>query len=213
MSHSIYKTSIWSLLSFFHFIIFTSAISNTPVLRCTLNYFKIDKGQLDEWLGKFRELGKGGQKGVYFYFDCVKMTFNRSENTNFSKLSVIGIAGLLGESGPAAAQVDSDPEGRRQRLQKKFETFVEGFADKSSASSVFSIIVQCVDARLFRELDLSFTFKSQKRGGRLIRFSVVDYITALLTLEAPVTKPLKAFHLYLKQFCHIPRLFAVNKNF
>ena len=202
VSHSIYKNSMWSLLSFFHFIIFTSAISNTPVIRFTLNYFKIEKPQVDLWLSKFKSLG-AGKKGVYFYFDCVKLTFNLSENTSFTKLKNIGIAGTVD-----AESVSLD---LKVPLQQKFETFLDGFHNKAQASAIFSILLNCLDIRLIRSHDLSFAFKSKNPSIREVRFSVVDYITVLLTREARVTRPLRAFHNYIQQYCHVPVIFKINK--
>ena len=215
VSHSIYKTCIWSLLSFFHFIIFTSAPSNTPVLRFTLNYFKIEKTQLDLWLEKFKELGLGGQKGLYFYFDCLKMTFNLSENTSFTKLRVLGVAGTTEnqtESKIASPGVANSEQ--KQKLQQKFDHLVEAFESKTQASAVFSILINSLAVNLIREKDLSFAFKSSRnRVHREIRFSLVDYVTTLLTPLIPVSQPLRVFHVYVKSLCHVPQIFCLNKCF
>lgn len=206
VSHSIYKNSIWSLLSFFHFIIFTSSASNIPVLRFTLNYFKIEKTQLDSWLSKFREFG--GRQGVYFYFDCLKMTFNLAENTNFTKLILLGTVGdstnELKQTGLALT---------RDNLQLKFAQLVEAFEAKSQAEAVFCIVINCIPIHLIRERDLSFAFKSKNLGGPEVRFSLVDYITSLLSPNVSVPSPLKAFHSYVKSLCHVPQIFCLNKNF
>ena len=49
-SHAIFKTKIFSLLGYFNFIIFTSAIANIPTLRNILNYFKVEKSEINRWL-------------------------------------------------------------------------------------------------------------------------------------------------------------------
>ena len=207
VSHSIHKTSVWSLLSFFHFILFTSASSNIPVIRFTLNYFKIEKAQIDSWLNQFKILGKEGKFGIYFYFDCVKMTFNVSNNTTFTRLKLLGTAGLnelpLNES-------DLDPK-LKANLQSKFDTMVDSFSEKAQASALFAMIINCLQIRLIRENDLSFAFRSLKTN-REVRFSLVDYITVLLTPQTPVSKPLETFHNYVKSICHIPLIFCVNKK-
>lgn len=209
VSHSIHKTSIWSLLAFFHFIIFTSASSNIPVIRFTLNYFKIEKSQIDSWLSQFQILGRAGKFGIYFYFDCVKMTFNVANNTTFSNTKLLGTAGLAESASPAGKQ-DSDPNLKTQ-LQVKFAAMIEAFAHKSQANAIFSMIVNCLNPTLIREHDLSFAFKSLKTN-REIRFSLVDYITVLLTPHCPVSRPLEAFHNYIQSICRLPLIFCVNKK-
>ncbi len=203
VSHSIYKNSMWSLLSFFHYIIFTSAPSNVPVIRFTFNYFKIEKPQFDFWLGEYLKLGQKGKKGIYFYFDCVKMTFNISNNTSFTNRK------LLGSVGEDITTNLVGSEERRKKLQLKFETLIDSFQWQAQAIAIFSILVNCLNAVLIREHDLSFAFRSIRQKSK-IRFSLVDYITSLLTVDAPVTKPLLAFHKYVKTYCHIPSIFCRN---
>jgi hypothetical protein len=209
VSHSIYKNSIWSLLSFFHYIIFTSAPSNVPVLRFTFNYFKIEKPQFEDWLKEYLTVGQGGKKGTYFYFDCVKMTFNVSENTQFTKKKLLGTLGDDSKNKPETNLVGS--EEHRKKLQSKFETLIESFECQAQAIAIFSILVNCLNSNLIREHDLSFAFKSSRHKHVSIRFSLVDYITSMLTSGAPVTKPLLAFHNYVKSYCHIPVIFYRNQ--
>ncbi len=208
VSHSIYKNSIWSLLSFFHYIIFTSAPSNVPVIRFTLNYFKIEKPQFDSWLKAYLKVGQGGKKGIYFYFDCVKMTFNVSNNTNFTVRKLLGTVGEK-EQNVQLNLVGS--EEHRKNLQLKFDTLIDSFQWQAQATAIFSILVNCLNSSLIREHDLSFAFRSNRLKNASIRFSLVDYITSLLTPDAGVTKPLLAFHKYVKTYCHIPVIFCRNQ--
>ena len=214
VSHSIYKTSLWSCLSFFHYIIFTSAPSNIPVIRFTLNYFKIEKSQLESWLNKFVSLGKNGRQGVYFFFDCVKMTFNLSLDTGFTQLSCLGTAGLS-ESASPTSEVSEDKSNSlaaKKSLQESFETMADSLGDKKSAAkAIFAVLLKSVSPHLIRARDLSFAFKT-KRGGE-IRFSLLDYLATLVDSEAHISPPLKAFHKYVQKFCHIPKIFVANKAF
>jgi len=77
ISHSIYKTSLYSTLSFFHYIIFTSAASNAPVLRFTLSYFKLEKPTVEQWIERFKQKCTSLSKNqfVHFVFDCSEMKF------------------------------------------------------------------------------------------------------------------------------------------
>jgi hypothetical protein len=210
VSHSIHKNSMWSLLPFFHFIIFTSSPSNVPVIRFTFNYFKIEKPQLDSWLKEYLELGQNGRKGIYFFFDCIKMTFNIAENTNFSKTALVGRQADLTHSPSVLTRPDKvDNVQHKQLILAKFESLVDSLDYKGQAITVFSILLNCLNSRLIREHDLSFAFQSKKQKKE-IRFSLVDYVTTLLSESAPVSPPLQAFHAYAKRFCHIPAVFCRN---
>ena len=213
VSHSIYKTSVWSLLSFFHSIIFTSAPSNVPVLRITLNYFKIDKEQVSLWIEKFKKISAGGRnKNLYFFFDCSQLTFWASTDlTDPRQLKLVGSLNLDSVSDLREADSDSEP-GLRKELQEKFDKFLDGHPFRSQASAAFSIIVNCLELSLIREHDLTVCFKS-RTGGRLTRLSLVDYIAALLDAEAEVTKSHVVLHKYLKQFCFLPKVFVKNEKF
>ncbi len=214
VSHSIYKTSLWSCLSFFHYVIFTSAPSNIPVLRFTLNYFKVEKSQLESWLNKFIVRGENGRQGLYFFFDCVKMTFNLSQDTAFTKLTCLGTAGLAETASPnAEAGPKVDSAVAKKKLQESFETMAESLGEKkASAKAIFLLILNSVSPHLIRARDLSFAFKSRRRGSE-IRFSLLDYLACLVDPEASISAPLKAFHRYVQSFCHIPKVFVANKAF
>ena len=211
VSHSIYKTSLWSCLSFFHYIIFTSAPSNVPVLRFTLNYFKVEKSQLEDWLNKFVVRGENGRQGIYFFFDCVKMTFNLSLDTGFTRLSCLGTAGLS-DSASAELGDKTDSAPTKKRLRESFDSMADSLGDrKSAAKAIFSLLLNSLSPNLIRDRDLSFAFRTRK--GSEVRFSLLDYLSCLVEPGAPVSPPLKAFHKYVQQFCHIPKIFVSNKAF
>ena len=64
-SHAIYKNQIYSLLAFFNFVIFTSALSNVPIIRNVFNYFKVEAEQIQQWLNAYKKIGMG-HHGIYF---------------------------------------------------------------------------------------------------------------------------------------------------
>jgi hypothetical protein len=204
VSHQIFKTSIYSMLSFFHYIIFTSKMANVPIIRHALGFFKIDKIELDLWMEQFKTLGKGA-KEVYFYFDCEKHTFNMSKNIEFTDCQVLGTVNN-------AAQVD-DTQAVRKILQQKFDKFLEGHPKKVQASAIFSIIINCINVKLIREHDLTFSFKSKLNHATTTKISLVDYVTTLLTEKMPVNQRLKVLNKYILNYCYIPKIFMLNKNF
>lgn len=210
ISHGIHKTSLWSMLSFFHFIIFTSATSNVPVLRYTLNYFKIDKNVVDDWILQFKLLG-GGKKDFYFYFSCSEIKFYFTKNILDPESGQL--IGSLGEnSGGSSDDKPADLELVRKNLQNKFEKYLEGHQFKAQASAIFSIIVNCLELTLIREHDLTVCFASLE-GEKNKRLSLVDYISFLLSPEIKPSSGLIFLHEYIKKYCLIPNIFVKNNYF
>jgi hypothetical protein len=201
-SHAIYKTQIFSLLGFFNFIIFTSAIANIPTLRNVLNYFKVEKDEIDRWLNFYTDMGRG-KKGVYFFFDCEKMTFNISKKMFFK------LKKSLSETGQQIQQGGS--ENKSKILQNTFLKFVENLPEKNEAIAIFNIISNCVPHSVIREQDLTIAFKFKKNSKRLI--SIVDYVISLISPNIIVRPPLIAMHRFIKNYCKIPQVFIRNKHF
>jgi hypothetical protein len=200
-SHAIYKTQIFSLLGFFNFIIFTSSVANVPTLRNIFNYFKLEKSQILNWINLYKSIGNG-KHGTYFFFDCEKMSFGYSKESLFKRKKIIGT-------------VDDGREGnspeRSSNLEKIFNKFVENLPEKNEATSVFSIISNCVNPTYIRKQDLSITFMTT--SGEKKAISLVDYIVSLLTPNAIVRPPLIVVHRFVRKFCNIPVCFVKNKNF
>jgi len=66
VTHTIHKTGIYSMLPLFNYVIFTSSPSNVPIVRLTLMAFKIEKPQLENWVGEIK--GKEHEaEGNYFF--------------------------------------------------------------------------------------------------------------------------------------------------
>lgn len=202
-SHAIYKNQIYSLLAFFNFVIFTSAVSNVPTIRNVFNYFKVEADQVQKWLDEYKKIGKG-RYGIYFYFDCEKMTFNVSMKMLFNELKCIGVLGTN-------LVQDSEVKNNDIKfLQSRFEKFVANFPLKNEAASIFSIIINCINPNFVRSHDLTIIFfvDKSKRAKKLI--SVVDYINFLLAEYEKPTPNLLALHRFVQSFCYIPKIFVRN---
>ena len=207
ISHGIHKTSLWGMLSFFHFLIFTSSSSNVPVLRYTLNYFKIDKDIVDSWIEQFKKLGLS-KKNHYFYFNCSEMSFYFTPN-----ILDLDEAVLIGNlSSGSNSDSGENLEVKRKNLQTKFEKFLEGHSAKPQASAIFSSIINSLDLKMIREHDLSVCFNNLG-GEKLKRISLVDYITCVLTPNQSAPNSLIALHKYIKNYCLIPCIFIKNTSF
>ena len=204
-SHSIYKTQIFSLLGFFNFIIFTSAIANIPTLRNILNFFKIEKPEIERLLGLYTELGQG-KKGIYFYFDFEKMTFNISKKMLFRLCKSLG-----DPEGNIAERRATNSGANAKNLQTIFLKFVENFCEKNEAVAIFSVISNCVPNSLIREEDLTITFREKQKKKKMI--SIVDYVISILSPKLIVSPPLIVMHRFIQKYCIIPRVFIRNKAF
>ena len=65
VTHHVYKTNIYQLIPYFNYVVFTSSISNLPILKLILQYSQIDKQTLEEWAAFFT---KKNQTVCLFYF-------------------------------------------------------------------------------------------------------------------------------------------------
>lgn len=210
-THSIFKTNLFSILMFFHYIIVTSAAANVPSLRNLFKYFKVDVNQENEWIEKFKKLGNG-QHGVYFYFHCSEMTFNVSSKMLFKKIKCLG---TLGDENSVTSSSSSSPsvvasDLRLQTLEKRFSQLTQNNPQKNEANSIFSILICCLDRSIVRDKDLTVIFLDKKTGRKKL-ISIVDYIFTLLSEKSIVPLPVSTLHKFIKTICHIPQTFIRNK--
>ena len=209
-THSIFKTNLFSILMFFHYIIITSAAANVPSLRNLFKYFKVDINQENEWIEKFKKFGQG-QHGVYFYFHCSEMTFNVSFKMLFKKTKCLGTLGDE-NSITSSSSSSSSPtlDSRQQTLQKRFNQIVTNHPLQNEANSIFSILICCLDKAVVRDKDLTVIFLDKKTGKKKL-ISLVDYIFILLSEKTIVPLPISTLHKFIKTICHIPQTFIRNK--
>ena len=208
-SHAIYKNQIYSLLAFFNFVIFTSAISNVPTIRNVFNYFKVEPEQAQKWLLEYKKQGRG-KHGIYFFFDCEKMSFNVSHLMLFKQIKLIGILGSP-STGSDAEIGESNKESQRKQMQLQFDKFVSSFKLKCEAGAIFSIIINCIDPAIVRPHDLTVVFfaDKNKRSKKLV--SIVDYISCLLNCHEIPSPSFLVLHRFMQSFCYIPKIFILNK--
>ena len=200
VSHTVHKNKIYSTLPLFHYIVFTSAPSNLPVLRFVLNFFKFEKPVIKEWSNAF--LDKAGTFGIYFCFDCSSMKFYISidDGKSWSLLKD-------GEENNAR-EVES-----QEVIIKKFEKFIKGHSKRAFASALFSIIIQ--SKAVIDTVDYTIVFK-MNATGKTKKVSLVDYILCLL--DESSKRPhvdYKVVHRYLvnKKNVVYPKSFIKNKCF
>ena len=200
ITHSIYKNGVFSLLSFFHYIVFTGTKSNFPILRFTLNYYKLEKQDLQIMLDNFKKLSIN-EDHIYFIFDTKKLLFFSYLDGSFKNITI----NLQQSSNSNAPNL--------KELQDRYEKFVDDDVEnKVKATAIFSIIINCLPLHLIRLHDLTFSFASKKNRSKKIRVSLVDYISCILSDSYTPPTELLCLHKYLKESCCIPQLFINNKQ-
>lgn len=215
VSHTVYKTKIWSMLPLFHYIIFTGAGSNAPVLRNVLDFYKIDKKQADRWQAIFVRLTSGNvARRKFFFFDCSNMAFGYTENLDLCEPYV-----MVGKAGcPEIGEVDLPSERNepkiKDQLRERFFKVTQDSQLRNSARSLFDIIIDFLPLASVNEKDLSFNFLRRNELDARVSVSLVDYI--LSVADGDGDKPDRgqlALHQFISRRCVIPRVLKANAHF
>lgn len=217
VSHTIYKTKIFSTVSLFHYIVFTSSLQNLVVLKQTLQSFKIDKHLVKKWTSVFEKYAEGDKFKAYYFFDCSKMIFYRGKTSGSAQTaSCFNSVSAIGSLTEAPSQLSDKTESNEKMLKKHFEDIVRFHPYKTQANSLFSIIVKALPKQHIRCNDLTVTFKLKNKRNLEKSISLVDYIHALLSTTkkgAPVDTELRVLHEFIRRRCKIPKIFILNSNF
>ena len=205
VSHNIFKTKIFTTISYFRFIIFTSSLSNLTVIKNCLNYFQLAPQVWEELQSKIKIFD--GKQGIYFFFDTNKRALYVTNN-----LVDASSTRLLGNAEKVSEPEDKTGQKLRQELQSRFEFFFKGRENAPQANAVFSVLINCINPLHVCLVDLTLKFNSAL-GVRGV--SLVDYIDALLNAR-PKNEPDESqlvVHKYLKNKCNIPKIFVLNNYF
>ena len=230
VTHTVFKTGIYSMLPLFHYIIYTSSPSNTPIIRACLAYFKIDKALVNQWLEEIKS--KNGASYLnrlrsYFFFDCNRMTFCKSSNmllagshsvigslNDTEGVSRTGLLGSVDSEPPEPAKSDSS-QTAVLKMQQSFSEFFHGHPHSGQASAIFSIIVRRFGTRRINPVDLTISFKHRHRAesSQKKNLSVVDYVSALLSPTRPASVDHRVLHNFISSQCVIPTSCIKNLSF
>lgn len=205
VSHNIFRTRLFNTISYFQYVVFTSALSNLAVIKNCLRYFQVAPEVWDQLQSKIKLFE--GKQGIYFFFDTNKRAFYATNSlTDTDGTRLLANAEKLTDSSQQKI------EKCRQSLQKRFELFFKGRENSSQANAVFSILVNCLNPDHVRLVDLTLKFNSAKG---IQRVSLVDYINSLLDSQAKLEpdQSQMVVHNYIKSHCTIPKIFLLNKFF
>lgn len=205
VSHTIHKTSMFSMLPLFHYLVFTATASNIPVARFTFNFFKLEKPVVQDWLSEFRKRKKPGE---YLIMDCSNLKLYGSDD-------FLETCYFIHDSVPKSTS-DSDLAagggltGEVEKNEKRFEKFFDGHSQKSLAVAIFSVIARSLTSQFLDQKD--FTLKFRTRAGLDKKISIIDYIACLLDPSEIPSKDLKVVHNFLQsnELCVLPRHLIKN---
>jgi hypothetical protein len=219
IAHTVHKNSLWSLISLFNYLVFTSSPSNGPLLRVVLNYFKLDEQAVQAYVDFFRTSRKTlNSPYPYFYFNTSTMTFGYS--TNFLLQGTLQKIVLPQDADSSESDVLHAKNIQNQLVDKSkllFRDLSSTHPHHTEACAIFAIVLPSLLSATSNEKkteqflnsnDLTVNFKSQQG---LIRISLVDYILDLVTPPAtaavnqkPSSFALLAMHKYVLTRCSIP---------
>lgn len=199
ITHHVYKTSIYSLIPYFNYLIFTASASNLPLIKIVFQYFNINK---TEYESASDFVLKNTLPFAYFVF--------ASDSQQFVKADTI--KALINNKFKNYNGV-SENELTFDDLMNRFNSFVPNTHKcKQEASTVFSIVIKALpDLNNINSTDL--TLKCQTKHGSYINISLIDYVMSLVCKHTSVSKHSIFLHNYFKTLCKIPKMFIINKKF
>jgi len=215
VGHTLFKTSLYGIISLFNFIVFTSSSSNVPLLKQALRYFTLTKDEISEYLNLFESVNK---QGLYYYLDCQTVAFkafsmqdsgcsgdNNKLKRPYEKESAVNVSGLgFGE--------DQNKKFEKSFLDRGCALF-EDHPLKHKARGILSIVTRALPFKVLSDTDITVSFFSADKCLRR-KISLVDYIQSLLDAESgPPEQQFRVLHTYIQSKCQIPKALILNKHF
>ena len=231
VTHTVYRTSLSSMLPLFNYILFTTTFASRTLLGQTLTYFNMTKEEKAKWLKVLKSCPE--TVGNYAILDCNDTSLSHLGTNGHSKVLIdqgVGNnnnnnnnnnnSGSLAPSASSSSAVAGSDNGTHdsevalEKMEKKFFNFFTGHACQANAGSIFSLIVRSVpsNAISLRDLSLQFRRRSDKKP---VKVSLVDYIDVLLTPNpvAGSREEFKVAHNYITSVCKLPQLLILNPQF
>lgn len=209
VGHTLYKTSLYGMLSLFNFVLFTSTPSNIPLLKQTLAYFRLEKEQILEYVELFSSRKCLGR---YYYLDCQDMKMH-----SYRSATAAGLPpgrSTVERGGPS--EEEDDDEARRKRrekgLQERFGSFFEDHPERVKARALLCILLRALPETMVRDVDLSAKFVHRRGGDKHV--SLIDYISLLLENRGcgVIDSEQQVLHEYIKTKCRLPRYLVLNRR-
>lgn len=198
ITHHVFKTSIYQLIPYFNYIIFTASQSNLPIIQTVFRYFNI-KEQYDLAAESVR---KNTLPYAYFVFAAETQQFLKADSIK----SLLNNK-LKNNNNIAVTEQTIDD------LTNRFNSFVSDTNPlKQDAATVFSILINALPS--LQNVNITdLTLKCQTPKGGNVNISLIDYVISLVKKKGSVSKHSLFLHAYFKTLCKIPKMFVVNKKF
>lgn len=197
VTHTVYKTGIFSMMPLFHYIIFTSSRANLPIIKQTLQRFSMTKEEVTSLLNLMDDTSSASAikepnkdlRSTYFFFDCAKMVLGYSRDllkaghttlldkpSSSSSLSLSSSAPLSKASPTARTQTvdtiktSSTTEAADPSVLRHFGRFFATARQRQTAEGLLKMILHSESARRqFNCGDLSFAFSLREAPDKLSR--------------------------------------------
>jgi hypothetical protein len=221
VTHTVYKTGVYSFMPLFHYIVFTNSPANAPIMKQVLATFSPTKEELADQLAKIAEKTRQlkGTLDAYFFFDCAKRAMGWSTQSLTKSSSHLfddddGAQAAL----PAVGKPPSTAPATTTTTTTTSANAIDNFFSTSdsnykAARGLFELIV--ASPKCQRHLDrpsLCFVFRKAE-GKKTVRVSLIDYIKEALSSD-PQRKPrpeIVAANRLLLNHCGIPRCAIANR--
>lgn len=238
VTHGIFKTGLFTAMTFFNFLIFTNSPANAPIVKQALERFALEKHEVATCVTNLMHFASSSNtqsteslRKIYFFWDCTRMRFGMSENTLLpgtlyyidaraasSKSSKkAGDEKVTFEACPGGKRLWNSNSKERDKTKKFFERFFVKPGDRRRASAIFELLMSSGIAR--RALDpatLTLCFrrslKSDSAQKGPVKISLVDYVHTLLSVDGRVNAKDRTAHLFVTSVCQLPLSCVVNKS-
>lgn len=201
ITHHVFKTSVYQLISYFNYIVFTASHSNIPLVKIILRYFHLPKDEIDRATSLIKNTHY-----VYFVFNVDNHRFFKADS--IKQMLLGNLKDTHGDSVTGSRSIASKDD-----LLQRFESFVfSNVEKKQQASTIFSILINALP-NLHNINVTDLTLRCQTKNGQQINISLVDYVMSLLSANQKVTKYDLFVHKYFKKLCKLPTMFIVNKRY
>lgn len=238
VTHGIFKTGLFTAMTFFNFLIFTNSPANAPIVKQALERFALEKHEVATCVSNLMHFASSSNsqsseslRKIYFFWDCTRMRFGMSENTLLpGTLYYIDARATSSASNkmrndekatfeacPGGKRLWNSSSKERDKTKKFFERFFVKPGDRRRASAIFELLMSSSVAR--RALDpatLTLCFRrslktdSAQKGP--VKISLVDYVHTLLSVDGPVNAKDRTAHLFVTSVCQLPLSCIVNKS-
>lgn len=209
VGHTLFKTSLFGLLSLFNYVVFTPTPSNGPLLKQVLAYFRFDRDESSELVERF---GERRTPGSYYYLDCQEMKMGELSVVAGQSRSRDGTA-ATGETKVEPSAIAGPRTGEKALLERA-ALFFEDHPHRAKARAALSVLLRALPEASVRECDLTVPFRRRgEEGGRgHARISLVDYVSWILEREGPPSRDLSVLHAYLSTLCRLPQSVLLNRD-